>query len=51
MASGADNERVLCWQLDRAITASTPGYKSAVEQYSKKQLVKRCSQNSMKDDK
>ena len=49
MASGGDDKRVLCWQLDRAITATIPGYQPAVEQYGKKQSVKRCSQNSMKE--
>ena len=45
MVSGGDDKRVLCWQLDRAITATIPGY----QQYGKKQPVKRCSQNSMKE--
>ena len=49
MASGGDDKRVLCWQLDRAVTATIPGYQPAVEQYGKKQPVKRCSQNSMKE--
>ena len=48
MASGGDDKRVLCWQLDRAVHP-IPGYQPAVEQYGKKQPVKRCSQNSMKE--
>ena len=48
MASGGDDKRVLCWQLDRA-AHPIPGYQPAVEQYGKKQPVKRCSQNSMKE--
>ena len=35
MASGGDDKRVLCWQLDRAVTATIPGYQPAVEQYGK----------------
>ena len=30
MVSGGDDKRVLCWQLDRAVTATTAGYQPAV---------------------
>ena len=33
MVSGGDDKRVLCWQLDRAVTATIPGYQPAIEQY------------------
>ena len=49
MASGGDDKRVLCRQLVRAVTATIPGYQPAIEQCGKKQPVKRCSQNSMKE--